>query len=366
MDPKTLSTFYKELNDELAKKDNPPTSSINVGHSNDLNLSTPGAIKYRNIACKEAEKLTDACNKNVILNIYCRILPLDKEYIDGHQGQMISDVNNMLANKGMTATQYLQDACSKTGAPLVEFILRSSKNVGKKFMEEADEALKDAQKNNIDIPAPKSDENAEEIENQIVDIEKDDEYDTFIDKLKKKTVNKIVSDVSKIINDKKEEKDMTFDPTPKTESTVAIGLDYITKKFMKEGVEIDSSLTDDMLGLAIREATLNEIDHVFNMINDDRQFGTRIRLGHGSVITESAINTIMESAINVIKESTTSNSTDVKQRYESLYKEVDGNKYDVSNFEKVDANGKVTPMSDQEAKKVLDPESYKRFQNKDK
>lgn len=359
MDHSTLEDFYKKLNDELKKEETPSDNGINVGHSKDVDLSFPGAVKFRNAACKEAEKLVDTCNRNVILNIYCNILPLDKEYIDGHKGQMISDVNNMLANKGMTATQYLQDACTKTCAPLVEFILRSSDNVGKKFMEDATETLKDAQKNGIEVPEPKSDENTEEVKNQLVDIESDDEYNSFIDKLKKKTVNKIVSDVSKIINDKKEENNMTFNTTPVTESTVGIGMDYITHKFMKEGVEINPSITDDMLGLAIREATLNEIDHVFNMINDDKQFNTLVRLGHGSVLTESAIISLME-------EKECNSCTTVPQRFESLYKEVDGKKYDISNFEKVDTNGKTTPMTDQEAKKILDPEAYKNFQNKNK
>ena len=73
-------------------------------------------------------------------------------------------------------------------------------------MEEAKEELKDAQENGEDVVAPTTPdpETDDEIQNQLVDIKDDTEYDSFVDTLKKKTIDKIVSDVTKIINDKKE------------------------------------------------------------------------------------------------------------------------------------------------------------------
>ena len=67
-------------------------------------------------------------------------------------------------------------------------------------------------------------------------MKNDTEYETFIDKLKEKTINKIVTDVSKIITNKKEEKDMVFDPKPEavSESYMSVSMDYIQNKLMKE------------------------------------------------------------------------------------------------------------------------------------
>ena len=356
MDRETLTNFYDKLKDELDEEKKPKygVAPLKVGDGK-VDMSYPGAIKFKNLACKEAEKLEDACNKNILVDIYYRIIPLDKEYLDKNLSVVTNDIDSMLKSKGCTATQYLQDACNKTNAPLLEFILRSSKGVGKKFLEEAEETLKDAQKNDCDVPAPEADLNDEEIKNQIVDVKKDDEYQTFIDKLKQKTVNKIVNDISKIINDKKEENNMTFNPKPEDTSVVESAMNYINYKLMKENVNITPEMNEEIMGIAIREATLNELDRVFNMSLDDTNINRRISLGHGSLITESVITQFKESG-------------DVPEceckRFEPLYKEIDGNKYDVNNFEKVNADGTKSVMTDQEAKKVLDPEAYKSFKSR--
>ena len=105
---------------------------------------------------------------------------------------------------------------------------------------------------------------------------------------------------------------------------------------------------ENVIGMAIREATLNEMDTVFCLPGSTfREFASRIRMGHGTIITESTITAFME---------------DGTQRYEPLYKETDGGKYDIANYEKIDKDGKKTPMTDDEAKKVLDPEGYKKYQ----
>ena len=85
----------------------------------------------------------------------------------------------------------------------------------------------------------------------------------------------------------------------------------------------------------------------------NKQFFNRVRLGEGAIINNKAKKDFIEAA-------------EQNKRYEPLYKEVDGNKYDVSNYEKVDDKGNKTPMSDQEAKKVLDPDGYKGYQNRNR
>lgn len=345
----SLTDFYDKLKTDLSQ-DRP------AANSNLVNVADGTA--WRNQAARERDKLKEGCCKRILLDIYCKILPLDQDYIDGNQGQMKSDVDSFLANKNTTAAQYLTSGYEKTNAPLLEFLIRSTDTIGAQFMKEADETLKDAQDNNVQIPPPESDVNNKETQNQLVDVQKDTEYQTFIDKLKEKTVNKIVADVSKIIADKKEEKEMTFNPTPDeetvTESAVSIGMDYIHQKLWKENVEMSPVIQEQMIGLAIRESTLNQLDIVFAQPYAElAQFSSRMRFGKGVLINESAVSYLKEAA-----------DSETVKRYEPLYKETDGGKYDVSNYEKVAPDGKKTPMTDSDAKKVLDPNAYKSFQNK--
>lgn len=348
-----LNNYYNSLKEELNRQSNNNQSELmRVSNgSGELN-SSPESIRWRKIASNECDKLKDKCRKHIILDIYCNILPLDKEFIDGNMGLMKKDIDQMLDSKGLSATQYLTSAAKETKAPLIEYVLRMTDLIGKSFMEKSEETLKDAQKNNIDIPAPEApDVEDEEIDSQLVDIKNDAEYKTFIEKLKEKTVNKIVADISKIINNKKEENEMQFDPKPEvaTESAFSISLDYLQKGLINENAVVPAEMNDELIGIAIRESTMLQIDSLFKQpYSDIKDFASRIKFGKGILINESATRYFVENA----------------QRYESLYKEVDGNKYDVSNFEKVDKDGKKTPMTDDEAKKVLDPDGYKNYKNR--
>lgn len=303
--PTDLNQLYDDLQSGLNKRSE-TSPMMNVGNGpSPIGIEHPGASAWRAMASKECEKLKDDCRKHIILDIYCKILPLDDDFKDENMGQMAGDVNSMLAAKNMSATQYLTSASEQTKSPLVEYVLRMTDLIGKQFMENANETLEDAQEKGLEIPAPEAPTtDDEEVSGQLVDIKNDVSYQTFVDELKKKTVNKIVDDVSKIINDKKEENELAFDPKPNvedqeavTESAVSVGLNYIQSRFMKESVEISASAYEDMIGLAMREAALNQIDLVFNIPDGKfNNFATTVRLGHGAVINESAIDAFIESA----------------------------------------------------------------------
>ncbi len=358
-DSTSLTQFYDDLKNKLNSDPSAASSpALRVGGGMMGGMQHPGAIVYKRKAGLACDALKDKCCKHIILDIYCKVNPLDDDYIAGHMGQMSSDVDNMLAAKGMTPSQYLTSCSEATQAPLLEFVLRAINNIGKAFMEEANAKLKDAQEQDVQVDPPEAPdpEADDDVQGALVDVKKDTEYENFIDQLKEKTIKKIVGDVSKIIADKKEEKDMTFDPQPiageeaKTESTVSVAFNYIQQRMLTENVQMTPELTEQALGMAIREATLNEMNACFNQPGTDfRPYATRIRMGRGVVISESATNYFVE------------NGT---ERLESLYKEVDGQKYDVSNYEKVGTDGTKTPMTDQEAKKVLDPDGYKKFQSR--
>lgn len=295
MDNNSLTNFYDDLKNRISEPSvlNRP---INVGNGG----MTPAATAWRNKAVMNAEKLKEGCRKQILLDIYCKILPLDSDYIDRNQGVMKQDIDNMLDQKGMTATQYFKSCSEKTKAPLVEYVLWSTDKIGQKYMEEADETLKKAQEDGINIPEPKEiDDQDEDVQDQLVDIKNDMEYDSFIDILKKKTIDKIVADVSKIINDRKEVNNMTFDTDKPLdqeiaqESAVAVGMNYLQKRLWNENTSLTEKQEEMMIGMAIREAALHQFDVVFNQPGSVfREFVSSIRFNKGIVINESAVDQI--------------------------------------------------------------------------
>jgi hypothetical protein len=281
----SLTDLYDEIKAETAK---PVQYTAPLTNNGSLQTS-PGATVWRNKAVVECNRLKEDCAKRIVLDIYCKCLPLDSDYVAGNQGQMKQDVDAFLQSKNQTAVQYLTSGFEKTKAPLLEFVLRSINNIGRAFMEEADETLKAAQKDKKAVPVPQADADAEKAQQQLIEIEDDTKYEDFIATMKKKTIDKIVADVSEIINSKKEEEDMSFTlPETTTESTVGIVINHLNHRLMREGVQIDATVSDQIIGLAIREATFNIIDTCFKQPETDlRSFTIKIRFNKGVLVTES-------------------------------------------------------------------------------
>ena len=267
----SLSSFYNALKGEIS-----PEAPAVVHLNPDM---------YRHKVKKHCDALKDKCLKHFILDMYCKILPLDDDYKCGNMGQMKGDIDGMLAAKGMTPTQYFTSCFESTNAPFLKYLIDASNTIAHQYYEAEEEKLKDAQENDISIPDPIEPETDDpEVNSQLVDVSNDMEYETFVDALKKKTIDKIVSDVSDIINNEKKDEDMKFDPVG--ESAVGTAMDYLQKKLYNENVD-----TETMLGMAIREATLFEFDKVFKQggLNPFKEYTTRVRLGKGYVINESAL-----------------------------------------------------------------------------
>ena len=300
-----LKNFYDDLKKQSNQVENPEAPRIHSAGSLHTSL---GVIPWRNKAAAVAQKLTDDCRKHILVDMYCKIIPLDDDYVAGNQGQMCGDIDAMLKAKNMSATQYLQSCYDQTKAPLVEFVLRSTDLIGKQFLEEENEKLKDAQEKNLDLPAPQEvDINDDDnVNNQLVDIKSDPEYQAFMDELENKTKDLIVNQVAKLITDKKDEKKMTFDPKPvadieaSMESTVSIALDYLQSRLIKEGVDAPEEIMDEMMGMAIRESTLNIIDQAFKQpYADMKSYISRIRFNEGAIVNESGYAYISEACKNV-------------------------------------------------------------------
>lgn len=285
----SLTQFYDQLKTEL-DADKP---KFGAGPGNGPSLDNPAmATSWRNQAVKERDKLKNDCCRKIIIDIYTKTVPFDKDYVDGNKGVFANDIDTFMNDKNTTPYEYLRSAYEKTKAPLLEFLIRSADNMGQQFMTEAEATLKDAQEKKLDVPTPKADIESKENQSQLIDVNKDMEYQTFVDKLKEKTINKIVNDISRVISDKKAEKNMEFDTTPPpadiAESVVAVGLDYLSKKYLKEGVEINEEMREKHMGLAIREACLNQLDVVFAQpFSEFKQIASKIRFGKGVLINES-------------------------------------------------------------------------------
>lgn len=302
MEPSTLSQFYDDLKSRMdapSGAENKITRIQSDPSAGATMFSKPSDhFHMKSLKCRD--KLVDDCRKHIIVDIYCHICPLDQSYIQGHQGMMKQDVDNMLAGKDMTATQYLTSAYEKTRAPLLEYLLWGTEAIGRQYMEDAVKKEKEADENGISLPEPDEvNTDNKEVAQQLVDVKQDSEYENFMDQLKAKTVKKIVTDVSKLINDKKEEQSMEFNPAASQEklaeeddgaveeSVFSACMDYLTRGIgpMMESVEDP----DILMGLSIREATLNELDRCFQMEGSDLiRSKRRIGLGKGYIVNESA------------------------------------------------------------------------------
>lgn len=284
MSQSELTSFYNDLNNKMIN--NKPVSPLmNVKMGPGGLSKSPEALAWRNKAVHCAEHLKDKCKKHILLDIYCKILPLDDDFKCKNHAMLSDDIDSMLDKNGMTPTQYFTSAFESTHAPLLEFIINSTDGIGKEFMEEADEILQDAQENEANIPEPEEPElDDEKIDASLVDIKSDMEYEGFIDKLKQQTVNRIVNDISDIINDRKEENDMIFNPkgSAVTESAVGVVLDYIHKKNWNESAE---QFSEENIGMAIREATLFEMNKIFRQPRTSfNEYANRINLGNGYIV----------------------------------------------------------------------------------
>ena len=266
-----LVDFYNDLKSQMDPKEKNPEIQ-----------NTSKEVWHDDMVAKR-DKLVNDCAKHLIVDIYHHSLPLDEPYKDGNPEMISDDVGNMLDKKNMTPMQYFKSAYEKTHAPLLEFVIRSLNQIGKEYQEDAMEDLRDKEEKGLPLTA--SDPNEDKVDSQLLEIKNDSEYEAFMDKLKKKTIDKIVNDVSTLIDDKKDTDDMEFDSTPNedkdteeeptTESVIMTAMNYLSRnKLLLERAdqknnfngEDPSSLPGSMerVPFGIPTASLDDID-VANM-----------------------------------------------------------------------------------------------------
>lgn len=220
-----LVDFYNDLKSQMDPK------------AQDTEIQNRSKEVWRNNMVTKRDNLVDNCAKRIIVDIYHHTLPLDDQYKDCNPEMISDDVGSMLDKKNMTSMQYFKSAYDQTHAPLLEFVIRSLNEIGRQYQEDAMEDLKDKEEKGLPLTAV--DPNEDKVDSQLLEIKNDSEYEAFMDALKKKTIDKIVSDVSSLIDDKKESGDMEFnsDETsdsdteePKLESVVVNAVNYLARQ----------------------------------------------------------------------------------------------------------------------------------------
>lgn len=319
-------------------------------HPSPMTPSQIGAFHHQ-IGLNRA-MLKEKCAKHIILDIYCKILPMSPEEAEVNQGRLGNDISRMLHTKGMTPTEYLTSSYEKTKAPMLEYVLRSLDLIGNSYIEEAEKELEDAKDGSgPSEPSEPPELDEDPVKTQIVDLKNDMEYQQFVDILKKKTVDKIVNDVSDLINTKKEEQDMTFDTSGggdedsssgdegdmldsdislepdepeeggneeeappeegkdegesdnpvddlpdveemnKNESVVGIGLDFINRSL--KGYAFTEKGRDAAIELAVREAALYQLDRAFNQTTF-KEASSRLSFGRGLILNKESVQEFTE------------------------------------------------------------------------
>ena len=293
MEPNELSKFYNDLKASLA--DTNPVEPITANPTDNM---------FHTKLIKKRDDLQNDCCKHILLDIYCKILPLDGDWIGKHMHHMHHDIDSMIGKRNMNAIQYMTACKESTNAPLLEFILRSTNLIGSSYMEEASkEAAEEKSTTGSNPVTPKDAKITDsQITDMIVDIKQDPEFKSFIDKLKKKTTDKIVNDVSKFIINKNEDKNMRFDTKNNTtnESAFNTSMEYFQTRLIREGVELtNSDDIEEMIGMCIREATLYEINRVFNQLPIQfNRYAESINNGSGIIVNTKSVNEFISTKKN--------------------------------------------------------------------
>ena len=317
----SLTQFYNDIkkNPEMADRMSP---TILPGEP------TPARERYMSAVHNFAHGLKDDCAKHIILHVYCHMNPLDKDYIDTNKPKMAGDVDNMLASKGMSSTAYLTSCGEKTKAPVLEFVNRSLDFIAQDYIERMVAQYDEADELGVELPpptvAPTTDDPA--VRSQLGEITSDDQLDSALDKIRAQTRSQIVDNISKLIIDKKNEKDMTFSPeedntdakaaarqaldkqnnqqqaqqqpqqqqaqpAPQSESAMQVCMNFIAQHQIMENVHPDKKMQDYLMTMAIRECTLYEMDKVFAQVDrfDESPFIESIERGNGVVVNEVSI-----------------------------------------------------------------------------
>ena len=360
--------------------------------------------RWREKLNKHCDDYKDKFCRHILVDLYCKIIPLDHDYVCKHQHRMASDIDDFLANKKMTSYQYLTAAKENTKAPLIDFILREADRAAKQYYEACCKEMNENCKKGIKLDPKKAKDDKKSLQEATERIRKDSEVQLSVDRLAEKTKKAVKDGVEGAIVDnkdqynkendkqnkndknkslintslkdqigqtenqvKKESEEFTIDQLneqikndtkkelvneyatfiketkdkqenkldfkkdavpskegkdlqeemrqerkeqkikeeqeeamknqkkEKQESVISLCLDYASKELITENVEMTPWLNEQLIGIAIREATLSQFDRTFGFTKDPtKNLQTKLFLNQSPLMNKETIKSLIQ------------------------------------------------------------------------
>lgn len=161
--------------------------------------------QWRSKLNKQCDHLKDKFCRHILVDLYCKIIPLDHDYVCKHQHRMASDIDDFLANRKMSSYQYLTAAKENTKAPLIDFILREADRVAKEYYEACYKEMNDNCKKGCKVPLKDEEFNNKKRMKQLAEnVISDPEMQLATQLLAEKVKKNITKNVEQIVENSKD------------------------------------------------------------------------------------------------------------------------------------------------------------------
>lgn len=161
--------------------------------------------RWREKLNKHCDDYKDKFCRHILVDLYCKIIPLDHDYVCKHQHRMASDIDDFLANKKMTSYQYLTAAKENTKAPLIDFILREADRAAKQYYEACYRKMNKNYEKGIKLDPEKAKDDKKSLQEATERVRKDSEVQLSVDRLAEKTKKAVKDGVEGAIVDNKDQ-----------------------------------------------------------------------------------------------------------------------------------------------------------------
>ena len=245
-----------------------------VKQERDLITETNEIQESTNVKLRIIADNTEKCRKDVICTllgkIYIQSLPLDDEYKDSHEDELVNDIHDCIEGKG--GVKYIMEAIRKTNSNKLQKIVETADKISSRYG--LDKEVNVSLLSSKDLDYKPSDEDKKDINDTIEDLETEDIADIIrdnvkttimseIDRAKKHEEAKAKLEENLALNDNirsDEDIDQALEENPVAESTFYEGTLFeammmkYTNDYIKEGAEIEFA-NDAALNRSTRDLT---------------------------------------------------------------------------------------------------------------
>lgn len=197
-----------------------------------------------NVKLSVIAKNTDDCRESVVATIlgklYVNSIPLDSDYIDSHETDLIDDFANFLKEKG--GCEYIKEAINRTQSPKLKRIMECASKIANKY--EFNKESNVSQISAKDLDYRQDDEDKKDIENTMDSLE----FDNIADVIKQNVKQTIQSEIDKakqceqIKNDLQAELSEDDDITSEDDIDNAVELDTVGESTFYEPTLLEAMM----------------------------------------------------------------------------------------------------------------------------